>query len=60
MKKNITQEERLDYLVKEFKKDFDEYRDLQIPGDTDGKKRILRASKRIQMASFRCLRMEGF
>lgn len=49
MKKNITQEERLDYLVEEFKSDSDEYRDLQIPGDTDFKKRILRSLMNIRM-----------
>lgn len=49
MKRNISQEERLDYLVEEFKADSDEYRDLQIPGDTDGKKRMLRSLMNIRM-----------
>ncbi len=47
--KNITQEERLDYLVEEFKADSDEYKDLQTPGDMDGKKRILRSLMNIRM-----------
>ena len=49
MPKNTTQEERLDYLVEEFKADSDEYRDLQIPCDVDGKKRILRSLMNIRM-----------
>ncbi len=49
MKRNITQEERLDYLVEEFKADSDEYKDLQTPGDMDGKKRILRSLMNIRM-----------
>ena len=49
MKKKITQEERLDYLVEEFVTDSDEFRDLQIPGDTDGKKRILRSLMNVRM-----------
>ena len=49
MKKNITQEERLDYLVEEFKADSDEYKDLQIPGDAEGKRRILRSLMNIRM-----------
>ena len=49
MMKDITQEERLDYLVKEFKADSDEYRELQTPGDMDGKKRILRSLMNIRM-----------
>ena len=49
MKKNITQEERLDYLVEEFKADSDEYRDLQTSGDSEGKRRILRSLMNIRM-----------
>ena len=47
--KETTQEERIDYLVEEFKADSDEYRDLQIPCDVDGKKRILRSLMNIRM-----------
>lgn len=49
MKRNITQEERLDYLVEEFKADSDEYKDLQTPGDMDGKKRIFRSLMNIRV-----------
>ncbi len=49
MMKNITQEERLDYLVEEFKADSDEYRDLQTPADTEGKRRVLRSLMNIRM-----------
>lgn len=49
MSKKITQEQRLDYLVKEFKADSDEYKDVQVPGDTEGKQRILRSLMNIRM-----------
>ena len=49
MKKNTTQEERLDYLVEEFKADSDEYKDLQIPEDVEEKQRILRSLMNIRM-----------
>ena len=41
MSEKMTQEQRLDYLVEKFKADSDEYKELQTPGDTDGKWRIL-------------------
>ncbi len=49
MAERITQEQRLDFLVDEFKADSDEYKDLQVPGDTDGKRRILRSLMNIRM-----------
>ncbi len=49
MAKITTQEERLDYLVEEFKADSDEYRDLQTPADTEGKRRVLRSLMNIRM-----------
>ena len=49
MNKTITQEQRLDYLVEEFKTDSDDYKDLQVPEDTEGKKRILRSLMNIRM-----------
>lgn len=49
MTKETTQEERLDYLVEEFKADSDEYRDLQTPADTEGKRRVLRSLMNIRM-----------
>ena len=49
MNEKITQEQRLDYLVEQFKADSDEYKDLQIPIDTSGKQRILRSLMNIRM-----------
>ena len=49
MNEKITQEQRLDYLVEQFKADSDEYKDLQIPVDTSGKQRILRSLMNIRM-----------
>lgn len=49
MSEKITQEQRLDYLVKEFMADSDEYKDLQVPDDTEGKQRILRSLMNIRM-----------
>ena len=49
MDEKITQEQRLDYLVEQFKADSDEYKDLQIPVDTSGKQRILRSLMNIRM-----------
>ena len=39
----MNQQERLDYLVEQFKEDSGEYRNLKTPADTEGKKRILRS-----------------
>ena len=47
--KNITQEERLDYLVEAFKTDSGEYKDIETPKDAEGKKRILRSLMNIRM-----------
>ena len=47
--KEMTQEERLNYLVEEFKEDSVRYRDLETPEDTEGKKRILRSLMNIRM-----------
>ena len=47
--KNITQEERLDYLVEEFKTDSGEYKDIETPKDAEGKRRILRSLMNIRM-----------
>ena len=43
------QEERLDYLVEAFKEDSGEYKKLQTPADTNGKRRILRSLMNIRM-----------
>ena len=47
--KKSTQEERLDYLVEEFKADSDEYKKLQTPNSTEDKRRILRSLMNIRM-----------
>ena len=49
MKEIITQNQRLDYLVEEFKADSVQYKDLQTPIDTEGKRRILRSLMNIRM-----------
>jgi O-acetyl-ADP-ribose deacetylase (regulator of RNase III) len=45
----MTQKERLDYLVEEFKADSVQYRDLETPADTEGKKCLLRSLMNIRM-----------
>ena len=47
--KHVTQEERLDYLVEEFKTDSGEYRNIDTPKDTEGKRRVLRSLMNIRM-----------
>ena len=49
MREKLTQEQRLDYLVEEFKTDSVEYKNLQTPEDTDGKRRVLRSLMNIRM-----------
>ena len=49
MNENMTQEQRLDYLVEEFKKDSVQYKDLETPKDIEGKRRILRSLMNIRM-----------
>ena len=49
MKGIITQNQRLDYLVEEFKADSVQYKDLETPNDTEGKRRILRSLMNIRM-----------
>ncbi len=45
----MNQNERLDYLVEQFKEDSGEYRDLRTPADPAGKRRILRSLMNIRM-----------
>jgi O-acetyl-ADP-ribose deacetylase (regulator of RNase III) len=45
----MTQDQRLDYLVEQFKADSEEYNNMQIPGDTNGKRRILRSLMNVRM-----------
>ena len=47
--KKSTQEERLDYLVEEFKADSDEYKNLKTPNSKEDKRRILRSLMNIRM-----------
>ena len=49
MDEKITRAKRLDYLIEQFKADSDEYKDLQVPDDTNGKRRILRSLMNIRM-----------
>ena len=49
MNEKKTQNQRLDYLVEEFKKDSVQYMDLETPKDTEGKRRILRSLMNIRM-----------
>ena len=45
----MNQNERLDYLIEAFKEDSGEYKNLKVPVDTEGKKRILRSLMNIRM-----------
>ena len=49
MAEKITQEQRLNFLVEEFKADSDEYKNLETPEDTEGKRRMLRSLMNIRM-----------
>ena len=49
MAERITQEQRLDFLVEEFKADSDEYKNLETPKGTEGKRRILRSLMNIRV-----------
>ncbi len=49
MMKDLNQEDRLARLVEEFKVDSGEYKDLETPEDTEGKRRILRSLMNIRM-----------
>ena len=48
MEGKTTQEQRLDYLVEAFKAESPEYRDLQVPEDAEGKRRLLRSLMNIR------------
>ncbi len=49
MNEKETQDQRLDYLVEQFKTDSVQYKDLETPKDTEGKRRILRSLMNIRM-----------
>ena len=48
MNEKMTQAERLDFLVEQFKADSIDYKDLQTPGDVVGKRRLLRSLMNIR------------
>ena len=45
----MTQSGRLSYLVEAFKTDSGQYRDLETPPDTEGRRRVLRSLMNIRM-----------
>lgn len=49
MKDTWTQEQRLDYLVEQFKQDSVQYKDLDVPKERSGRQRILRSLMNIRM-----------
>ena len=49
MEEKLTQEQRLAELVEAFKADSGEYKDLETPGDTDGRRRLLRSLMNVRM-----------
>ncbi len=49
MKEKMTADERLDLLVEAFKEDSVQYKDLETPADTEGKRRVLRSLMNIRM-----------
>ena len=49
MNEKTRKEQQLDFLVKAFQADSDEYKNLQVPDDTEGKQRILRSLMNIRM-----------
>ena len=49
MDEKLTQDQRLTELVEAFKTDSGEYRDIETPRDTDGRRRLLRSLMNIRM-----------
>ena len=49
MNEELTQEQRLDFLTREFIADSEDYKDLEIPKDTEGKRVVLRSLMNIRM-----------
>ncbi len=49
MNEKMTQEQRLTYLVEAFKADSGEYKELETPNDSEGKRRMLRSLMNIRM-----------
>jgi len=49
MKEEMTQSQRLEYLVAQFKADSARYRRLETPPDTDGRQRLLRSLMNVRL-----------
>lgn len=49
MNESKLQEQRLNYLLEEFKKDSDRYKNIEIPEDIEEKQNILRSLMNIRM-----------
>ena len=49
MAKQLTQEERLDFLIEAFKTESEDYRNLDTPKDTENKKKLLRSLMNVRM-----------
>ena len=49
MAQQSTQDERLDQLISDFKAETVEYRNLPVPDDREGKRRILRSLMNVRM-----------
>ena len=49
MARQSTQDERLDQLIRDFKAESAEYRNLPVPDDREGKRRILRSLMNVRM-----------
>ena len=49
MSKKMTQAERLDFLLEAFKQDSEQYKKIQTPDDTNGKRRLLRSLMNVRM-----------
>ena len=49
MKNFVTQEDRLDYLLQEFKEDSGQYKDLEVEDDYESKRMALRSLMNIRM-----------
>ena len=49
MKDFVTQEDRLDYLLQEFKEDSGQYKDLEVEDGYENKRMMLRSLMNIRM-----------
>jgi len=51
MNNNMTQEQRLDYLITSFLGENDEYSNIEVPKGAEGKRRVLRSLMNVRMPS---------